>query len=279
VQSARILINRGTFSHQVISSGNEQPASLFGLDLCDHYEFFINPTGGRILGGGNMICTVQDSVNNPSCDEGNTGSQNVNRQIRILHPTLLNVANELPRKAFPSTLSNAAGIINRANFNPDVLDLYYDNPISSSTAYTNIFKRSLLQSTPQFDRGDVPTPFQISTNSLDDLCAFLSEKQYELQPVKLANISPTPETKLAYLQNASFIDGFIPFESQLISRPNKAQFEPVAQNIPPYTDVLRQTVAGIQLAFNGTLTDIPTEQITNVKELVRVYNAHSSPGA
>lgn len=277
VQNARILINRGTFSHQVISSGNEQPASLFGLDLCDHYDFFINPTGGRILGGGNMICTVQDPVNNPSCTLGNIGSNNVNRQIRILHPTILNISNDLPRQAFPFILSPAAGIVNKADFRPDTIDLYYDNPISSSTAYTNIFHRSLLQSTPQFDRGDMPTPFEISTNSLDDLCAFLSEKQYELQPVKLANISPTPETKIAYLQNASFIDSFVPFESQLISRPNKAQFEPVAENIPPYDDVLRQAVVGIQLAYNGTLADIPAEQITNVKELVRVYNAHSSP--
>lgn len=276
VQNARIIINRGTFSHQVISSGNEQPASLFGLDLCDHYDFLINPTGGRILGGGNMICTVQDPVNNPSCTLGNIGSNNVNRQIRILHPTVLNIANDLPRKVFPFILSSAAGIVNKGDFRPDTLDLYYDNPISSSTAYTNIIKRSLLQSTPQFDRGDIPTPFQISTNNLDDLCAFLSEKQYELQPVKLANISPTPEIKLAYLQNASFIDGFVPFESQLISRPNEAQFEPVAENIPPYNDVLRQAVAGIQLALNGTSADIPAEQVTNVKELVRVYNAHSS---
>lgn len=276
VQNARIILNRGTFSHQAIASGDEEPASLFGLDLCDHYDFFINPEGARVLGGGNIICTVQDPINNPSCTLGNIGSQHVNRQIRILHPTLLNIANELPRKAFPFILSNAAGIVNKGDFRPDTLDLYYDNPISSSTAYTNIIKRGILQSTPQFNRGDTPTPFEISTDNLDDLCAFLSEKQYEIQPVKLANISPTPETKLAYLQNASFIDGFAPFESQLISRPEKTQFEPVAQNIPPYDDILRQAVAGIQLAYNGTKADIPAENITNVKELVRVYDAHSS---
>lgn len=273
VENARILINKGTFSHQIIASGDEEPASLLGLDLCDNYIFSINAPCARCLGGGNVICTVQDPINNPNCFLGNTGSDNVNRQVRLLHPTLINVANNLPRALFGITLTNAAGIINRTSFDPDNLEPYYNNPVSSSTAYTNIINRGILQSTPEFGRGNVASPFSVATSELDELCEFLLADAYEVQPIKLSNLSPTPATKIAYLQNASFIEQFIPFESDLISRPKLAEVSAVVDDLND--EMFNTGVAGIQLEFNGTNADIPDENITDVKQLIRVYDAHS----
>ncbi len=145
--------------------------------------------------------------------------------------------------------------------------------MSSSTAYTNIFRRGTLRSTPEFNSGSTPPPFSINTNSLDTLCAFLLANQYEIQPVKLANLSPTPETKVAYLQNASFIENMIPFESQLISRPNLTDVSTIVDELTE--DMFQTGIAGIQLEFNDTNTDIPDENISNVKQLISVYNAHA----
>ncbi len=278
VQNANILINKGTFSHQSIASGDEEPASLMGLDLCQNYRFLCNAPCARCLGGGNVICTVQDPINNPVCVSGpmgsigNTGSENVNRQIRLLHPTMFNIANNLPRSLFGFTLTQPAGIINKANFNPGVTEPYFDNDVSSSTMYTNIINRGILKSTPEFDVGSVVPPYSITTDNLDELCDFLLADRYEAQPVKLANLSPTPETKIAYLQNASFMDQ-VAFESGLISRPSLAGASTIVDEL---TEEMFQTgVAGIQLEFNGTNADIPDKNITNVKQLISVYNAHA----
>jgi pimeloyl-ACP methyl ester carboxylesterase len=263
VKDFKFILNKGTFAHRIITSGDEEPASLFGLDLSNEYSFFINPLCARILGGGNIICTQQDPLIN-------VNPAFVNRQIRLLHPTVQNMANNTPRQRFPTLLSNEAGVINVAEFAPNVIDPYLNNPISSSTAYTNIIKRGILKSTPEFARGDVAQPYQLNTSNLDDLCDFLNSDIYENQPIKLANASPDTQTRLAYLQDASFIDmaTFEQFAFPLIERPDIEELD------LPFQTIFEQGVAGIQLEFNGTNADKPDENIFNVKELIRVYNAH-----
>ncbi len=268
LENISINLEQGLFTHNVISSGDQPPASLFGIDLSNAYAFTINPTKAGILGGGNMVCSQVDPSANPSF---------VNRQVRLLHPTLLNQGNTLPNT---ETLSfdPAAGIINLAIFQDNVNDDFINNPISTSTAYTNYFKRAILQSTPLFDRGDVINPFAILTGSTDTICDFLSTKVYEEQPIKLANISPNPNSPtITFLQNASFIDEALPFNDYafpLIERRDRSELPLDSDALFDLVD--NQGAIGVQIEYINSSADLPDQKIFNVKELIRIYNPHTN---
>lgn len=263
-----INLEQGLFSHNVISSGDQLPASLLGIDLSDAYDFIINPSTARILGGGNMICSQVDPQANPAF---------VNRQVRLLHPTMFNQGNTLPNTESVS-FDPAAGVINVTIFQNNIVDDFINNPISTSTAYTNYFQRAILQSTPLFDRGDVINPFATTTGSTDTICDFLSTKVYEEQPIKLANVSPNPENPIiAFLQNASFIDEALPFNDYafpLIER--RDQSELPTDNDVPFGQVEAQGAIGVQIEYVNSSADLPDQQIFNVKELIRIYDPHTN---
>lgn len=264
LKSITCNFEEGIFSHNVIVSGDEQPASLLGIDLSNQYIFNITPSTFTVRGGGNMICTQTDPFDNAPVD----------RKVRLLHPTLFNQANILPNVDL--FFDPAAGVINVTNFEDGLTDPYTQNPISTSTAYTNYFQRGILQSTPLFDRGDVLTPFSITTNSTDDICTFLITKAYEEQPIKLANISPNPENPIiAFTQHASFIDepNFILYEFPLIERRNQSE-------LPPYEDIPfgkleSQGAIGVQIEYLNNTEEESAQDIFNIKELIRIYDPHT----
>lgn len=257
-------LDEGTFSHNVITSGDRMPASLFGIDLSSAYIFNINPASFVILGGGNMICTKLDT-------NFNANPPAVDRKARLLNPTVLNIGNTLPSRF----LDPAAGVINVANFNDNVLDPYTANPISSSTAYTNFFQRGILQSTPLFARGDVPTPFYINTNSTDSLCDFLLTKPYITQPIKLANISPNPKNPtLGFVQDASLIEEFVSTNVPFIERVGQADL-PNQVDIQVLETTEEQGAIGIQLEYINSSADLPAQGIFNLKRTIRIYNPHT----
>ncbi len=262
-------LDQGVLSHNVITSGNQEPASLFGIDLSCNYVFTINPASFVIRGGGNMICTKLDT-------NFNANPPPVDRKARLLHPTVLNRGTTLPNVNIP--FDPAAGVINVADFADDVIDPYIDNPISSSTAYTNFIKRGILQSTPLFDRGDVPDPFSITTDSTDSLCDFLLTKAYIKQPVKLANISPNPENPtIGFIQEASVIDGVVTTISiPFIDRQRQDELSNAIDSNLPLEELQEQGATGIQLEYIDTTADRPLENIFNLKRLIRLYDPHTN---
>ena len=276
LKDIRLILNQGTLKHQVISSGDQEPASLMALDLSDAYLCSINPQCARILGGANLLCTKHDPF----------APEEINRQVRLLHPTVLNIGNTLPNPEIINPMNDcpndvAGGIINKAEFNPSAIDRFIDNPISSSTAYTNYIQRGILQSTPLFDRGDVTDAFSITTTTLDELCDFLRTKEYKNQPIKLANISPIPEDPIiSYVQEASSIDlvSFDLFAIPYIERKNIEELPIDPQQQLPFSEIQKNGVLGIELAFASNI-DQPENLIFNLKQLIRIYDPHIDPQA
>lgn len=277
LKNITFALDKGVLSHNVITSGDQKPASLFGIDLSCNYVFTINPASFIIRGGGNMICTKLDISNSPIIG-GRANPPPVDRKARLLHPTVLNEGTTLPNNDFPFFAPDpAAGIINRADFRDDVIDPYTDNPISSSTAYTNFIKRGILQSTPLFDRGDVPDPFSITTDSTDSLCDFLLTKAYIKQPVKLANISPNPDDPmLGFIQERSLIEGISTRISFPIDRRGQAELPNGIDPDLPLDELQAQGAIGIQLEYINTTGDKPLENIFNLKRIIRLYDPHTN---
>ncbi len=271
LKDIRLILNQGTLKHQVISSGDQEPASLMALDLSNAYLCSINPQCARILGGANLLCTKHDPF----------APDFINRQVRLLHPTVLNIGNTLPNPELIDDMTDcpddpAGGIINKANFDPNATDSFLDNPIGSSTAYTNYIQRGILQSTPLFDRGDVTDAFSITTTTLDELCDFLRTKEYKNQPIKLANLSNSPENPtIAYVQEVSFIDTFFfNLTVPLIERKNESELPIDPQQNIDFDALQSNGALGIELELAENI-DQPDKLLFNIKELIRIYDPHT----
>lgn len=255
---------QGTFRHNIIVSGDQEPASLFALDLSNEYIFSLDPSLFVIQGGGNMICSTPDPFADPDF---------VDQKVRLLHPTVLNQGNVMPNRAIP--FDPAAGILNSTIFINNITDPYLNNPVSSTTAYTNYFQRGILQSTPLFDRGDVSNPFVTTTDSVNTLSDYLMNDVYEQQPIKLANISDDPQAyTVAFTQNASFIDGFTRYAFPLIERTLTQEVIAPHQQIP-FGQLVKQGAIGVQIQYLPETESFTDGTITNVKELIRVYDPHT----
>jgi hypothetical protein len=242
VKTSSVIIERGTFKHTQIASGDESNASVFAYGESDKYEFIVNPMTGTILGGGNFICLQQSNSSN--------APPNFSRAVRFMHPTEFNEADNIPDTPF----AISGGIRNFMNFNPNAEDLFIDQPVGSTTFYTNTFKRQILSST-ELKNKDLAQDFNLQTSSLDSVCDFLETQPYFVQASKEANaVINQSKAHLDYTDDPAF-------GARTIERFEQSQY-PIDPN---------QTVDFQKAAQDGAI-GVQVETITNERQLINVYD-------
>jgi len=167
VKNLTIAIQSGTFIHNQIFSSNKNSASLLALGPSENFTFSLNPIKGLMLGGGNLAC-IQDTI--------------------FLHPTILNTSGNIP----------PGGIRVNMQTDPNEMDSFYMQPIGSRMFNTNTLTAGVLSSSELLDdREDVDTtPFDITTNSLQEFCTFLATNEYLPESSKEGNITTFDNTIL-----------------------------------------------------------------------------------